>query len=643
MTDLSINGPGSPSLTVRPKSPQDKQVLQLKPAVQVTTIQQAPPQVIETGTPGIGEAPLDGEQYARENGQWEIVEGIPGPKGDPGDKGDKGDKGDTGDTGPVSFPDAPIDTKVYGRKDAGWSRSVAVAGDTMTGALAIPAGSAAAPSLFFAGNPTYGFYQQSAGRRSYAAGGIEVERLGANNPALTNMIYAPQTVGSSQFTFRRDAPGTPNTNLLVLVNDNASNSVYVQNQGVGTTPEGTLKLIAGSTVVNSAVNGDIATFTGATKTSSFAGPVILAADPTVPLQAVTKQYVDALFSVSPTLRNLIDNGNFNVSQELGSTAIATGFFADRWNIFNQGTQRLSFQRATTALVDTGAVNKAVLTVTATGAPAADDLHGFYQTIENLTTAQLLYGGANAKTTVLSFFARCSVAGTYSFALRSANGTPNRSYVRTFTLAANVITRLVFVIPGDTGGTTWSLFSTSPNNQSVGDLNLFIFPGIGTTYASPTLGSWVTGNYVAAQAQTNFTAQANGSTFEVWSVQLELGSAATAFETLPFDYELRRAQRFYQPLINISPTRIAGFFSSSNFFTVGVVMPVSMRAAPAVVFSQANHFVINTVGGLYTPNGISISAAYNAAAVLAQIPGSGSGPGTFEANNANAKLFLDARI
>ena len=167
------------------------------------------------------------------------------------------------------------------------------AGDTMTGPLGLSVGSASAPSLFFAGNPTYGFYQPSPGRRSYAAGGIEIERLGANNPALTNMVYAPQTAGTSQFTFRRDAPGTLNTKLLVLANDTASNSVFVQNQGVGTTPEGVLKLIAGSTVINSAVNGDIATFTGSTKTSSFAGPVMLAADPVVALEAATKQYVDA--------------------------------------------------------------------------------------------------------------------------------------------------------------------------------------------------------------------------------------------------------------------------------------------------------------------------------------------------------------
>ena len=166
------------------------------------------------------------------------------------------------------------------------------AGDTMTGPLGLSAGSASAPSLFFAGNPTYGFYQPSPGRRSYAAGGIEVERLGANNPALTNVIYAPQVAGTSQFTFWRDPPGTANTNLLVLANDTASNSVFIKNQGVGTTPEGVLKLIAGSTVVNSAVNGDIVTFTGSTKTSSFAGPVMLAADPTATLQAATKQYVD---------------------------------------------------------------------------------------------------------------------------------------------------------------------------------------------------------------------------------------------------------------------------------------------------------------------------------------------------------------
>jgi hypothetical protein len=45
--------------------------------------------------------------------------------------------GVTWDVTSLVNPDAPADGKTYGRKDAGWSRAVDVAGDTMTGDLAI--------------------------------------------------------------------------------------------------------------------------------------------------------------------------------------------------------------------------------------------------------------------------------------------------------------------------------------------------------------------------------------------------------------------------------------------------------------------------------------------------------------------------
>jgi C1q domain len=189
--------------------------------------------------------------------------------------------------------EAPVDTLVYGRKDAAWVRAVAVAGDTMTGSLLLPNGTVTTPSLAWSTNPGFGFYSPSSGRRSFSANGIEVERLGSNSPTLTNMIYAPQAVGQSTYTLRRDPPGTLNTNLLVVYNNSATNDAGIQNQGVGTTPEGRLSLIGGSVVISSALNGDIMNWVGTTKTTTALGPVVLAADPTTPLQAATKQYVDA--------------------------------------------------------------------------------------------------------------------------------------------------------------------------------------------------------------------------------------------------------------------------------------------------------------------------------------------------------------
>jgi hypothetical protein len=142
-------------------------LLQVQPGTQVTTVLQKPPMVVNNEHDCIGEAPVDGQQYARKNANWRVVTGVPGvegPEGDqgpqgetgpPGEKGDTGDqglqgeqgeKGDTGDIGPAGPPgglgEAPIDGKLYGRKDAAWSEAVtgnfvSKTGDTMTGDLTI--------------------------------------------------------------------------------------------------------------------------------------------------------------------------------------------------------------------------------------------------------------------------------------------------------------------------------------------------------------------------------------------------------------------------------------------------------------------------------------------------------------------------
>ena len=69
----------------------------------------------DKGEPGeVEEAPKDGQQYARQDGDWSVVQGgggvsyiggegggIPGPQGPPGPPGPQGDTGLTGSMGPA--------------------------------------------------------------------------------------------------------------------------------------------------------------------------------------------------------------------------------------------------------------------------------------------------------------------------------------------------------------------------------------------------------------------------------------------------------------------------------------------------------------------------------------------------------------
>lgn len=73
--------------------------------------------------------------------------GPTGPTGWTGPVGSAGAPGAGGPTGPtgVGFADAPSNSLMYGRVNASWGRAVAVAGDTMTGALKINMSGAAMP------------------------------------------------------------------------------------------------------------------------------------------------------------------------------------------------------------------------------------------------------------------------------------------------------------------------------------------------------------------------------------------------------------------------------------------------------------------------------------------------------------------
>ena len=84
------------------------------------------PQGIQGPVGGMGPVGPQGIQGVK----GDTVVGPTGPKGDKGDKGDQGlqgpqgVKGDKGDPGSLGADEAPLDHKVYGRKDAAWSEVV---------------------------------------------------------------------------------------------------------------------------------------------------------------------------------------------------------------------------------------------------------------------------------------------------------------------------------------------------------------------------------------------------------------------------------------------------------------------------------------------------------------------------------------
>jgi len=200
--------------------------------------------VNDTWMPVPSEAEQDGTKYVRQNGAW-----VPASAG---------------------ISEAPADGQSYARYMNQWAAFntdtytrgetndtfVNVAGDTMIGKLTLPASSVAAPSLGFTGFDG-GFYATAADVR-FGIGGFRA------------FTFSDTLTSHAQHKFQSGSAGF----LGVAFESDADTGFWNSANQVHTTTGGVTRL---------SVANALATFTV---------PVQLPADPTVNLQAATKQYVD---------------------------------------------------------------------------------------------------------------------------------------------------------------------------------------------------------------------------------------------------------------------------------------------------------------------------------------------------------------
>ena len=146
-------------------------------------------------------------------------------------------------------PGAPDDTKVL------------KVGDTMTGSLLLPDGTAANPAIAFASNTGTGINLNS-GALHFSVGG--------------GMRYNVSAVGMNMSVAIKGTDGTK----------------AVPGLGFGLEQSGFYRKSAGNISVSVQNNEVMSWGLGGTKTTTFYGPAVLAAAPTVDLEAATKKYVD---------------------------------------------------------------------------------------------------------------------------------------------------------------------------------------------------------------------------------------------------------------------------------------------------------------------------------------------------------------
>jgi hypothetical protein len=280
------------------------------------------------------------------------------------------------------------------------------------------------------------------------------------------------------------------------------------------------------------------------------------------------------------MRNRIINGDMRIDQRaLGTVSASGNYVLDRFLNYRSGGA-YSVQQSTDA--PAGFTNSMLMTNTTTASPTTYSFFG--QVIEGNNIADLNFGTANASAITVSFWVKSSVVGVYSISITNGNG--DRAYPATYTINnANTWEKETITIPGDTTG-TWATNNTS---------GLFLRINLGSPSSrTAAAGSWVAGNYDGANGSTGATTWANtlNATFYVTGVQLEKGSAATAFENRQFGQELALCQRYYEIGGNNAPTQVEG--GGTNVW-ISIQYKVNKRATPTFALTSASNLALRYYG------------------------------------------------
>ena len=268
-------------------------------------------------------------------------------------------------------------------------------------------------------------------------------------------------------------------------------------------------------------------------------------------------------------KNRIINGAMMISQR--GTSFATpadgAYTLDRWQTNTSGGGVYSVAQSSDAPV--GFLNSTLITVTTADASiGSSDYYIFTQRIEGNNTVDFAFGTASAAPVSISFWVKASVTGAYGVSLLAYNAS-YRTYISTVTVSsANTWEYKTITVSGDTA-------SAIRTNNNWG-MALAFDLGCGSSF-NTTAGSWTAGEKYGTSGSTKLIST-SGATFYITGVQLEKGSTATSFDVRPYGTELQLCQRYYYKC-TARPLGLA--FNSNVVYTMGVSLPVPMRATPTL--------------------------------------------------------------
>ena len=346
--------------------------------------------------------------------------------------------------------------------------------------------------------------------------------------------------------------------------------------------------------------------------------------------------------LQPNFRNIIINGDMSIAQRGTSTSGVTntdGYYAcDRfYTQTDTGTWTIS--QSTDVPTGQGFAKSLKLDCTSAGTSNADEI-GIRHLIEGQNVQYLKYGTSSAESLTLSFWIKTNKTGTYTVAFKNASSSQERIVSFEYTVSsANTWEKKTITLPGDT--------SQALENTNNSEFEIY-------WYFSAAFGSGVTNtwqNYSVGFLSSGSLPGLGGSTDDevyITGVQLEVGTAASDFEFLPHDVNLRRCQRYYYLFCNTNNKEIGsgGYYNASQIF-VSVPMMETMRSAPSLDFTSGTDYYIcfrngsNDVFNSFTLGqaDINMVSLYNAS----EVSGSAGHAGFFRLNNSSASIAFSAEL
>jgi hypothetical protein len=277
-------------------------------------------------------------------------------------------------------------------------------------------------------------------------------------------------------------------------------------------------------------------------------------------------------------KNNFINGDLTVNQRAFASSTTDGAYTfDRWRIFSSGTD----QTYTAQVFTPGA------------APVAGyESTNFLQVATVSGATKYAYVGQRVEN--VRTFAGQTI--TVSFWAKANSGTPKMLGVVQQNFGVGGSTELEVTEQVLTISTSWARYSFTTNVNSISGKT------VGSSSFLNVLFGFNNGYNANIGQQTN--------TFQIWGLQLEAGSVATAFQTATgtIQGELAACQRYYYRVVSSAAGSYLSTFGpaiSTTTVDMPIPLPVNFRTFPTTLDFSAltiTDGVVNLSGGSWSLNG-----------------------------------------